>query len=136
MNIYNFIFCYFYKKNGTHIGGRIYGSGLVVFSLLIHLYFFSELIRDISGYKFIIFPEQYGLTYNQRKIRYIFICIPIIVGFYFFYNNERVKRILEKFDNRDEYVQQGDTNRVILYIIVPALLTLILTLIRQGGFAK
>jgi hypothetical protein len=71
----------------------------------------------------------------QRKYEDFIFCVPIITGFYFFYNNERVKRILKKFDARDEYVQQGDTNRVILYIVVPAVLTIVFALIRQGGFA-
>lgn len=83
-----------------------------------------------------IFSDNCEAPYIQRNYEDFIFCVPIIIGFYFFYNNERVKRILEKFDARDEYVQQGDTNRVILYIVVPAVLTVVFALIRQGGFAK
>jgi hypothetical protein len=135
MNIYNFIFCYFYKKNGTHIGGKISGSGHVFVGFLMQILFLSEIIRDITSYNILIFSDNSEATYMQRKYEDFIFCVPIITGFYFFYNNERVKRILKKFDARDEYVQQGDTNRVILYIVVPAVLTIVFALIRQGGFA-
>ena len=41
--------------------------------------------------------------------------------------------LIEKFDARDEYVQQRDTNRVILYFLIPFLITIILMFLKQKG---
>jgi hypothetical protein len=82
-----------------------------------------------------IFPETSGNSHLQSKGADFLICIPIVASIYFFYNNQRIERIIEKFDARDEYIQQRDPNKMILYIVVPAVLTIVFALIRQGGFA-
>lgn len=67
MNIYNFIFCYFYKKNGTHIGGKISGSGHVFVAFIMQILLISEIKRDITSYNILIFSDNSEATYMQRK---------------------------------------------------------------------
>lgn len=59
--------------------------------------------------------------------------IPCAILACIFYNNKRSELLIEKFDARDEYVQQRDTNRVILYFLIPFLITIILMFLKQKG---
>lgn len=131
MNIYHFIFCYFYKKNGTHIGGRISGSGHVFVALLSHILFIIEIIYCVTGFKIQLFPESITGSLFHRKQVYFIYCIPFFIISWLFYNQKRTEKIVEKFTNRDEYIMQGDTNRAILYIVVPFLAALFLVFLKQ-----
>ena len=136
MNIYHLIYVYFYRRNGADLIGKICGSSYVFVAIFMQLLLLREIITDLTGCHFMIFPESSGKSHLQSKGADFLLCIPIVAGIYFFYNNQRIERIIEKFDARDEYIQQRDPNKMILYIVVPAVLTILFALIRQGGFAK
>jgi len=136
MNIYHLIYIYFYRRNGADLVGKICGSAYVFVALFMQLLLLREIITDITGSNLMIFPDTSGNSHLQSKRTDFLLCIPIVAGIYFFYNNQRIERIIEKFDARDEYMQQRDPNKMILYIVVPAVLTVVFALIRQGGFAK
>lgn len=136
MSIYHLIYIYFYRRNGADLVGKICGSAYVFVAIFMQLLLLREIITDITGSHLMIFPDSSGSSHLQSKRADFFLCIPIVAGIYFFYNNQRIERIIEKFDARDEYIQQRDPNKMILYIVVPAVLTVVLALIRQGGFAN
>lgn len=133
MNIYHFVFCYFYNKNGTHIGGRISGIGHVFVALLSHILFIIEIVYCISDYKIYLFPESITGSLFHRKQVYFVYCIPFLIILWLFYSKKRTERIVVEFNNRDEYIIQGDTNRVILYIVGPFLAALLLVFFKQEG---
>ena len=107
MNIYNFIFCYFCSKDGNTKPGRIYGSGMLFFSILMHFNLSREILTFLLGRK--IFFYQNNLT----KSKYYLLFGLIVFVFFLFYDSKRVERLMKKYYLRDEYVQQKDTNRII-----------------------
>lgn len=125
MNIYNFIFCYFCSKDGNTKPGRIYGSGMLFFSILMHFNLSREILTFLLGRK--IFFYQNNLT----KSKYYLLFGLIVFVFFLFYDSKRVERLMKKYYSRDEYVQQKDTNRIIFYILVPLILSIVLAVIRQ-----
>lgn len=125
MNIYNFIFCFFCKKYGNSGPGRIYGSGMLFFSILMHFFLTREIITFFLGHKILFYQN------NFSKSKYYLLYGLIVFLFFLFYDNKRVERLMEKYYSRDEYVQQRDTNRIILYTIVPLILSIIIGVIRQ-----
>ncbi len=125
MNIYNFIFCFFCKKYGNSGPGRIFGSGLVFFAILMHLLLVREIITFIVGHKVFFFATNF----SKDKL-YLFAGL-IIFMFFNFFNTKRASRLIEKYDSRDEYAQQGDTNRIILFTIAPMVLAIVAGVIRQ-----
>jgi hypothetical protein len=84
----------------------------------------------VTDYKIDIFPELGGSLFHRKQVNFIY-SIPFLVITWFFYNNKRTDRILEEFNNRDEYVMQGDTNRIITYLAIPFLLTILLICLKQ-----
>lgn len=132
MIIYNFIYCFFYKlweKRGSD--GRLNGTGVVFFTLLMHILLIFEIIFDLTGYKISLFPNHDGATYSQRKGFNFIICIPFIIAIWLFYNRNRTDRLLKEY--QDCY--NGDENktslRILLYIVLPTILLIILAVIRQ-----
>lgn len=125
MNIYNFIFCYYCKRYGENIAGRTYGSAMLFFSILMHFNLSREILTFLLGHK--VFFYQNNLT----KSKYYLLYGLIVFVFVLFYDNKRVKRLMKQYYSRDEYVQQRDTNRVIIYIVVPLILSIVLAVIRQ-----
>jgi len=125
MNIYNFIFCFFCKKYGNSGPGKIYGSGMLLFSILMHFNLSREILSLLLGHKVLFFQD------NLTKGKYYLIYGLTVFVFVLFYDNKRVKRLMEQYYSREEYVQQGDTNRIILYMVVPLILSIVLAVIRQ-----
>jgi hypothetical protein len=133
MNIYDFIYAYFYNKAEYPGPGRLAGSSHVLFALFSHVLLLIEVVYCLTGYKTHLFPETISGSLFHRKQVYFLYCIPFFIISWLFYNKKRTKKIIEKFDNRDEYVMQRDTNRVILYIVVPFLAALLLVFLKQKG---
>lgn len=123
MNIYNFIFCYFYNKADYPKLGRMYGSA--------HVLFLIEIIYCTTGYKIHLFPESVTGSLFHRKQVYFVYSIPFFIISWLYYNNERTEKILEKFNDRDEYIMQGDSNRAGIYILGPFLATIVLICLKQ-----
>lgn len=109
MNTYNFIFCFFCKKYGNSCPGRIYGSGMLIFSILMHFNLSREILSLLLGHKVLFFKD-----YLTKGKYYLIYGLTVFV-FVLFYDNKRVERLMEQYYSIDEYVQQGDTNRVIIY---------------------
>ena len=135
MNIYHFVYAYFYYKIDYPKLGRIYGSAHVFLALLSHFLFLTQIINCIVDYNFVsfLFSGRVNGLLSHRKQVYFMYCLPFFIISWFFYNKKRTERILEKFNNRDEYVIQGDTNRIILYIVGPFLAALFLVFLKQKG---
>jgi len=130
MNIYNFIYSFFYnfwEKRGND--GRIVGAAHVLFSLIIHVLLIAEIIRNITGFNIISLPN-YG-QYGINKTMYFFFAISLWVGLWFFYNRERTKRLLK--DYHQKYGETGSKNnvKILLYFVVPIILLITLAVIRQ-----
>lgn len=125
MNIYNFIFCYFYQKNGTDIGGRIFGSGMLFFTIMMHFFLLDEVIMIMTNKKIFAF-----FTAIRQDNKFLFPGLMISTLF-FFYSSKRMLILMKHFEERDEDIQRGDTNRIILYIVVPFILTIVAVAIRQ-----
>lgn len=87
-----------------------------------------EILTFLLGRK--IFFYQNNLT----KSKYYLLFGLIVFVFFLFYDSKRVERLMKKYYSRDEYVQQKDTNRIIFYILVPLILSIVLAVIRQKYF--
>ena len=102
---------------------------LITFGLYLITIF--ELNYVITDYKITFFSRPEGMSLFRWKQKGFMYFIPCAILISFFYNNKRSKLLIEKFDNRDEYLQQGDTNRVITYLLIPFILTTLLICLKQ-----
>lgn len=102
---------------------------LITFGLYLITIF--ELTYVITDYKITFFSRPEGMSLFRWKQRGFMYFIPFVIIVSFFYNNKRSELLIVKFDNRDEYIQQGDTNRVILYMLIPFLFTILLISLKQ-----
>ena len=130
MNIYNFIYIFFYKfweKRGND--GRIVGAAHVLFSILIHFLLIAEIIRDITGFNIISLPNfgEYGIN----KTMYFFLAVPLWIGLWFFYSRERTKRLLKDYHQKYGETGSKSTLKILLYFVIPILLLITLAVIRQ-----
>ncbi|WP_407483999.1 hypothetical protein [Elizabethkingia meningoseptica] len=131
MNIYHFIYCYFWRKDGG--GGRLYCSLYVMIALVMHTLLIAEIIRDITDFKILGWIPDYGNRYNRNKYMYMLFSIPFWLVLFFFYNKKRTKKLLKEYDAKYGNAGRKNTIRVLLYIIAPTLLAIALVIIRQGG---
>lgn len=129
MNIYNFIYCYFYNLWKNKGGGRIDSSAHVLFACFMHVLLIAEIILDTTGFEIINLPD-YG-AYGRNKTMYFFFAIPFWIALILFYNREHTKRLLKEYHQK--YGDSGSKNTVkmLLYVVVPTVLLIILAVIRQ-----
>lgn len=130
MNIYNFIYCFFYKfweKRGND--GRIVGSGHVLGTVIIHILLLSEIIQDITGFKIVSLPNYGGSGSN--KYMYFLFSIPFFIALWLYYNRKRSKTLLKEYYQK--YGETGviNTIKMLLYLVFPAMLLITLAVIRQ-----
>ncbi|OPB91197.1 hypothetical protein [Elizabethkingia ursingii] len=130
MNIYHFIYCFFWRKDG---GGRLYCSLYVLWTLIFHILLIAETIRDITGFKILGWIPDYGNLYNKNKYMYFLFSIPFWLILFFFYNKKRTQRLLKEYDMKYGNAGRKNTIRILLYIIAPTLLAIALVIMRQGG---
>ena len=133
MNIYNFIFCYFYifwqKRNGD---GKFSAVMHVFFAMLIHVLLITEIFEDLTGLQIFHIPRLGN--YGESKMKYMLFCIPIIALIYFYYNRERTKNLLKYYS--EEYKTDKNGLKVIIYIIIPTILVILLAIFRQNGYME
>ena len=129
MNIYNFIYCYFFNLWKNKGGGRIDSSAHVLFALLIHVLLFAEIIQNTFGYKAINLPD-YGAS-GRNKFMYFLIAIPFWITLILFYNKERTKRLLKEYNQKYGKTGIKNTIKILLLVIVPIILLIMLAVIRQ-----
>jgi|GEM_PF-2433050 len=130
MNIYNFIYCFFYKvwsKRGDN--GNISGAGHLLFAIMMHLLLLSEIIRWVADVNILPLPN-YGTTGRNRNVWMLFI-FPFWIGLCFFYNKIRTQRLMEQYKLKYGNSKWKNTIRVLLYVLLPMILTIVLSLIRQ-----
>jgi hypothetical protein len=130
MNIYNFIYCFFYnsgqKKNG---GGRFNGVLHVFFVLAMHFLLLSEIIRDTTGFKIFTMPRLGN--YGESKTKYILLCIPIVLLIWLYYNKKRSIALLKVYNQLYGDAGKKNTIRILIYIVVPTIILISLAVIRQ-----
>lgn len=131
MNIYNFIYCYFYKlweKRGSD--GRIVGAGHILGVFIIHILTVAEIIQDVTGYKLISLPN-YG-KHGTNKTMYFFFCIPFWIAIWVLYNRERTKKLLQEYHQKYGDAGRKNTYKILLYVVTPTILVITLAVIRQN----
>lgn len=131
MNIYNFIYCYFYNLWKSKGGGRIDSSAHVLFSLMMHLLLLAEIIQDLTGIKILGLPDYGG--HGKNKYTYFLFIIPFWVALVLFYKKERTKRLLKEYYQRYGNAGVKNTIKILLYVVAPTILLIILAVIRQQG---
>ena len=129
MNIYNFVFCYFYKfweKRGND--GRIVGSAHVLFTLIIHFLFLAEIILRTIGINIFSLPNN-G-QYVSNKMVYFIICIPlwIIIGIHF--NKNRTNHLILVY-NKTYTNPYRNRLKAITITVLPMVLLILLAVLRQ-----
>jgi hypothetical protein len=129
MNIYNFIYCYFYNLWKSKGGGRIDTSAHVLFAIIIHVLLLSEIIQDITGFKIVSLPDYGG--HGRNKYVYFLFAIPFWGALVLFYSKERTKQLLK--DYHQKYGEAGikNTIKILLYVVAPTILLITLAVIRQ-----
>jgi hypothetical protein len=135
MNIYNFIYCSFYnlwEKRGSD--GRLSATGVIFFTLLIHISLIFEIILDTTGYELSLFPNNPNSTYGDRKTLDFIISIPFLIAIWFFYNRKRTSRLLEEYDEEYGEDERRITLRVFLFVILPVIIAITLSTLRHKGY--
>ena len=130
MNIYNFIYCFFYRfweKRGND--GRIVGAAHVLFTFLIHVLLIAEIVQDITGFKIVSLPDYGGA--GRNKYMYFLFVIPFWVALVFFYNREHTKRLLKEYHQKYGEAASKNTVKILLYVVIPIVLLISLAVIRQ-----
>lgn len=101
----------------------------VIFALMMHLLLLSEVIKWVADVNILPLPD-YGATGRNRNVWMLFI-IPFWIGLCFFYNKTRTQRLMEQYKSKYGNYKWENTIRVLLYVFLPMVLAIILSLIRQ-----
>lgn len=124
MNIYNFIYCFFYryweKRNSD---GRISGSIHVFFTAFIHFLIIVKIIWKING----IYALRFNFgQHGTSKFMHLIWSVPILILLILFYNRKRTKRLLEEFHQKYDNNRRKKTINLFLYLVLPFIVLLIL----------
>lgn len=135
MNIYNFIYCFFYRlweKRGSD--GRVLGSVHVLFTILMHLFLIIEIIRAFTGSQGINLMPRLG-SYSDSKLKYTLFLLPFAILIFIYYNRQRTTALLKQYNAL--FGKQGLKNvmKIILFILIPTLALIILAIIRQRNYS-
>mgnify|MGYP003579408387 CR=1 FL=1 len=133
MNIYNFIYCYFFNLWKSKGGGRIDSSAHVLFAIIIHVLLFAEIIQNTSGYKAINLPD-FGAS-GQNKFMYFLIAVPFWITLILFYNKERTKRLLKEYNQKYGKAGIKNTIKIFLFVLIPTILLIVFAIIRQKSLS-
>lgn len=130
MNIYDFVFCFFHcswqKRDGD---GKFNGVLHVTFTIGIHLLLIYQLIEIISNVKIFSF-HNFG-SYGKNKLYFMAIGLIILLIIWPFYNRERTKRLLNEYHQKYREAGIKNTMKILLYVVLPTILSITLTVIRQ-----
>lgn len=129
MNIYNFIYCFFYSSAKKRGGGIIDSAAHVLFAMIVHVLLISEIIWDVTGFNVLKLPN-YG-QYGRNKMMYFLFIIPFWIGLCFFYNKTRTKELVKEYSLK--YAQDGRKNivKILIFMIAPIIVIVALALVRQ-----
>jgi hypothetical protein len=129
MNIYNFIYCYFYNLWKSKGGGRLDASAHVLFVIIIHSLLISEITQDLTGVIMIKLPDYGGAGAN--KYMYFLFAVPFWVSLLIFYSTARTKRLLREYHLKYGEAAGTNTLKILLVVILPIILLITLAVIRQ-----
>jgi hypothetical protein len=130
MNIYNFIYCFFYlfwEKRGND--GRMVGSAHVLFTIMMQFLLLSEIIHDLTGFNIVPLPNYGGAGIN--KYMYLLILTPFLVALIIYYNKNRTKKLLKDYHENHGNAGRKNTLKILLYVVLPMILGITLAIIRQ-----
>lgn len=117
MNVYNYLYSFFYRFWESKVGnGRILGAVHVTFALLMHMLFFSEVIRTATVRKIV----KTGYTdFPVLRDAYWLIIIGIILVVYFIYTPDRTYRLVREFEVRYGEDLLGNILKMLFYLVIP-----------------
>jgi hypothetical protein len=132
MNVYNYIYTFFCRFWGNKVGnGRIIGAAHVTFALLMHMLFFSEVVRSTSLQQAV--TTEYENVAVLRDAYWLFIAVLVLVV-YFIYTPERTYRLIKEYNVRYAEDLLGNILRILFYIIIPTVVGVLLALYRNRAF--
>ncbi len=131
MNIYDFIFCFFYrfwqKRDGD---GAFSGVLHVIIVIFLHILFLCEITLQITGVNLFKFfaSEIPGRTKFYGAIILLLIAITV----WPFYRRERTKKLLKEYHQKYGEAGRKNTYKILLYVVAPTILAVTLAVIRQN----
>lgn len=131
MNIYHFMYCFFYEKWNKNGGGRTNSCMHILFVLFIHYLLIMEIIRDVTGHDLMFQLPDFG-DKNKNRLSLLVIAFPFFMLIRYYFSVDRTAFLIEKY--RSIYGNSKSSYRVFLYVFVPILLMFTLIFLRQGGF--
>ncbi len=132
MNVYNYIYAFFCRFWGNLIGnGRIIGAVHVTFALLMHMLFFSEIIRNTFLRK--VVRTNYNDLGVLRDVYWLVIAILILIV-YFIYTPNRTYRLIKEYNVRYSEDLLGNILRILFYLIVPTVVGIYLAMRGNRAF--
>lgn len=132
MNVYNYIYAFFCRFWGNLIGnGRIIGAVHVTFALLMHMLFFSEIIRNTFLHK--VVRTDYENVPVLRDVYWLIILMLILV-IYLIYGPNRTYRLIKEYNVRYSEDLLGNILKIFFYLIVPTVIGVYLALQRDRAF--
>lgn len=132
MNVYNYIYAFFCRFWGNLIGnGRIIGAVHVTFALLMHMLFFSEIIRNTFLRK--VVRTNYNDLGVLRDVYWLVIAILILLV-YFIYTPNRTYRLIKEYNVRYSEDLLGNILRILFYLIVPTVVGVYLAMRGNRAF--
>jgi len=129
MNIYNFVFCFFYNVWQKRTGdGRFSGILHVTVTIMMHLLLLAEIFWDFTGIRpFTLY--SFGAS-GINKTMYTILLFPTLFIGYLFYTQKRTKELLETYDKQPITRSRRRLN-IFLIVVLPISLVIGLSLIRQ-----
>lgn len=129
MNMYNFVFCFFYNVWQKRTGdGRFSGMLHVQFTIMMHLLLLCEIFWDLTGIRPFTF-YSFGESGTNKTIWTILLLPTTYIG-YVYYTKKRTKTLLEIYE-RQWMTKFRRRMSVFLIVVLPVSLLIGLSLIRQ-----
>lgn len=126
MNIYNFIFCYFYifwnKRNND---GRFSGILHVLLALLLHLLLIVQVIELIFDYNISTHFPNTGSN-GSNKALYTIMSIPLFILLSYYYNRDRQKNLLKRYNKINKNSKSINLLKILVLIVLPIILNIVL----------
>ena len=130
--MYNFIFYFIYKsqvnqKSGGPIVARYIGSLIVFLAILIHVGFIYSIVR-FSLFRIVSNSIAFSLgkTYGEKLILLLPLFIPIILLVYKYFNNDKIDKLVKKYDEQENFYSYLSIFKFIFIIVVPLIIAIVL----------
>jgi hypothetical protein len=130
MNMYNFIYCFFYifwEKRGND--GRIIGAIHVVFAIMMHFALIIEMVSTALNKQILNLPSSGGA--GRDKVFYVLCIIPFCIIFWIYYSKSRTMNLLKEYKLNHPY-KKTNMLKIIALVIVPMMLAIAANIFRNG----